>query len=31
VLTDDAGLVWVGDGDSTIKVLHPTPNTAQLR
>jgi len=27
VLTDDAGLVWVGDGDSTIKVLHPTPNT----
>jgi hypothetical protein len=28
VLTDDAGLAWVGDGDSTIKVLHPTPNTA---
>ncbi len=27
VLTDDAGLVWVGDGDSTIKVLRPTPNT----
>jgi len=27
VLTDDAGLVWVGDGDSTIKVLRATPNT----
>lgn len=27
VLTDSAGLVWAGDGNSTIKVLHPTPNT----
>lgn len=27
VLTDSAGLVWVGDGTSTIKVLNPTPNT----
>jgi hypothetical protein len=27
VLTDSAGLVWVGDGNSTIKVLNPTPNT----
>jgi hypothetical protein len=27
VLTDTAGLVWAGDGNSTIKVLNPTPNT----
>jgi len=27
VLTDKAGLAWVGDGNSTIKVLNPTPNT----
>ena len=27
VLTDSAGLVWVGDGNSTIKVLHPTVST----
>jgi hypothetical protein len=27
VLTDGAGLVWVGDGNSTIKVLRPTPGT----
>ena len=27
VLTDTAGLLWVGDGNSTIKVLNPTPNT----
>jgi hypothetical protein len=27
VLTDRAGLVWAGDGDSTIKVLRDQPNT----
>ena len=27
VLTDSAGLLWAGDGNSTIKVLNPTPNT----
>jgi hypothetical protein len=27
VLTDSHGNVWVGDGDSTIKVLSRTPNT----
>jgi hypothetical protein len=27
VLTDSAGLVWAGNGDSTIKVLHPQAGT----
>jgi len=27
VLTDSAGLVWAGDGNSTIKVLHPQAGT----
>jgi hypothetical protein len=27
VLTDSAGLLWVGDGNSTIKVLNPTAGT----
>jgi hypothetical protein len=30
VLTDKAGLVWAGDGNSTIKVLNPTPGTTDI-
>jgi hypothetical protein len=31
VLTDNAGLVWAGDGDSSIKVLNPTPGTTDIK
>jgi len=31
VLTDSAGLVWAGDGNSTIKVLNPTPGTTDIK
>lgn len=30
MLTDNAGLVWAGDGNSTIKVLKPTLNTGAV-
>jgi hypothetical protein len=31
VLDDSAGLVWAGDGNSTIKVLNPTPGTSFIK